>query len=174
MARSTAPLGPGGRPWSAPRLVLAAVGLASVVFNAVLMLSDRAPGALERVSGRIDARSGTAARVVGDVALPQSDTEIHVVVWAVAMVFVGLAAWSWRSALVGAVGVFVLSTLIELSQEPLTATRNTQIGDIVANAVGVLLGLGVVAAMSWLWGSVSSRRSAESQSDLGHSPGQEC
>ena len=84
------------------RLFVAIIGVAALLFNALLMLSDRAPDALQRVGGdavrrlfeRIDL-GGRGADVLNDPRLPESDTIVHITVWAIAAVFVGWALWSW-------------------------------------------------------------------------------
>ena len=98
------------------RAGFAVLGVGVLLFNVLLMLSDRAPGALRRVGGdfvrrlfaRIDA-SERAADVLADPRLPESDAIVHVAVWALAVALVGLAVWTWRGLLVGAVAVFAVS-----------------------------------------------------------------
>jgi VanZ family protein len=117
--------------------------------TAVLLLSDRAPGFLQRLSSRIDSGSSRAARLAAETR-PQSDFEIHVVVWAGITVLVGLAMWSSRSLLVSAVAVLALSVVAERAQLLITSTREMQLGDLAANTVGVLTGLGLVSGLSIL------------------------
>lgn len=145
-----APLGPVGRPWSGARLLAAALALATLGVAGLVMLSDRAPGALQRVSNRLDASDRVSARAIGQ-ATPPSDTMVHIVAWGAVMVLLGLAAWSWRSLTIAAVGVLAVSTLAEVAQEPLTSTRNTELSDLAANVVGITAGLLAVAAWSIAW-----------------------
>lgn len=151
------PLGPGGRPfrgWRAAPVVLAAVAFA---VNAVLLLSDRAPGFLSRVSARIDAGVSRAAGATGvdvpgrDVPMPRSDFDVHVTIWAVAALLVGLAMWSWSSLLLGNGLVFVASLCFELAQPVFTTSRTVQLSDVMGNVVGVTAGTGAVAAFAVLW-----------------------
>ncbi len=121
------------------------------------MLSDRAPGALQRLSRRLDASERVDVRALGE-ATPPSDTLVHVIAWAVVMVLVGLATWSWRSLVAGGVGVAVLSVLVEVAQGPLTATRNTELSDIAANLAGITAGLLVVITWSLSWSLLAGRR----------------
>jgi hypothetical protein len=139
--------------------VAAVLAVASLMVNLVLMLSDRVPGVLGRLPDRIDAGEGNVSRAVSEVRLPESDAEIHVVVWAITMLLVGLVAWSWRSLAIGVALVLVLSTLVELAQSHVTLTRNTQFGDVVANVVGVSLGLAVAVVLRLAWSRL--RRLAE-------------
>jgi hypothetical protein len=133
------------------RAGFAVLGVALVLFNVLLMLSDRAPGALRRVGGdfvrrlfeRVDA-SERAAEVLADPRLPESDAIVHVVVWALAAALVGLAVWTWRGLVIGAVAVFATSLLVEAAQGRWSDTRAVEASDVRANLVGVVLGtLGV-------------------------------
>lgn len=144
------PLGPGGRPFSPARVAVLLLVLGSLGVVGVLMLSDRAPGALRSVSDRLDAPARLPPNAVGDVT-PASDTLVHLVVWGVVSALVGLVAWSWRSLAVGALGVLALATFVELAQDPLTRTRTTEASDLVTNAVGVGAGVLVVALWTLAW-----------------------
>jgi hypothetical protein len=154
------------------RAGFALLGVAALLFNALLMLSDRAPEALRRLGGdfvrrlseRIDA-DGRAAAVLADPRLPESDTAVHVAVWALAVVLVGLAVWTWRGLLVGAVAVMTCSIAIEVAQGRWTDTRAVEASDIRANAVGVVLGtlaVGVCyvvySALCWVFRLGARRR----------------
>lgn len=145
------PLGPGGRPFARWRAATALLSLGALLATAVLLLSDRAPGLLRRLSTRIDFGSSRAAQVASR-ARPQSDFEVHVSVWAVVALLVGLTMWSNRSVLASAVTVFVGSVLAEWGQQVVTSTRNLQVPDIVANGFGTLAGLGLVCGIAILMG----------------------
>jgi VanZ family protein len=150
-ARRMSPLGPGGRPFAGWRPAVALLGVGAMLATAVLLMSDRAPGLLRRLSSRIDSGSSRAARLAAETR-PQSDFEIHILVWAGITVLVGLAMWSSRSLLVSAVAVLALSVGAERAQLLVTSTREMQLGDLVANTIGVLTGLGVVSGLSILMG----------------------
>ncbi|HEX2042208.1 MAG TPA: hypothetical protein VHF24_06180 [Acidimicrobiales bacterium] len=150
-ARRLSPLGPGGRPFARWRPFAALLAAGAFLASTVLLLSDRAPGLLRRLSARIDAGASRTAQIASE-ARPQSDFEIHVLVWAVVTVFVGLAVWSSRSLLVSAIAVLSLSVAGEKAQELLTDTRHLEIGDLVANVVGVSAGVGVVSGLAILLG----------------------
>jgi hypothetical protein len=117
----------------------------------LLLLSDRAPGLLRRLSLRIDSGSSRAAQVASQ-ARPQSDFEIHVAIWAMVAALVGLAMWSKRSVLASAVVVFVGSMIADVAQQMVTSTRSAQASDIVANGFGTLAGLGLVYGLAALMG----------------------
>jgi hypothetical protein len=134
-------------------MALASVGTAMV--GALVLMSDRAPGLLERISRRIDAGSSRAAQVASQTR-PQSDFEIHIVLWAVITVVVGLTMWSNRSVLASAIVVLMASVVAERAQEALTASREMQLSDIVGNTVGVLAGLGLVTGLAILMGWVDA------------------
>ena len=112
-------------------------------------MSDRAPGLLERISSRIDAGSSRAAAVASQTR-PQSDFEIHIVLWALITVVVGLTMWSNRSVLASAIVVLMASVVAERAQEALTASREMQLSDVVGNTIGVLAGLGLVTGLAIL------------------------
>jgi hypothetical protein len=134
------------------RAFVALVAVAALIFNVLLMLSDRAPGALRRIGGdfvrrlfdRIDV-GDRADAVLADPRLPQSDAIVHVAVWAIAVALVGIAVWSWIGLLIGAVGVFAASIVVESAQSRYTDTRAVEASDVRANLAGVLVGTAFVA-----------------------------
>lgn len=146
---------PEGRPGSKPpswiRGTVALAGLGALVFTGLLMLSDRAPGLSQRLSDRIDAPGSRVGRVASLVPLSQSDTDIHIVAWAALMVAAGVVVWSWRALPLVAGGMFALSLLVEVAQELFTATRGFEISDVVANAIGVAIGAGLMVVLHLVW-----------------------
>jgi hypothetical protein len=163
---------PRHRPPVGLRVLAAALGGATVLFNAALMISDRAPGLLRRLFGdwvrrlseRIDA-GGRVMSVASDPRLPENDSLVHIAVWALAMGLVGIAVWTWRSLFVGGIVVFGCSLVVEFSQGRLSDTREMEVSDILANALGVILGVVAVGFCYLLWstlaivfGSVARRR----------------
>lgn len=137
------------------RVFAGLIALGAVAFNAALMLSDRAPAALQRVSGglarrlseRLDAdQRSRLAELSGD-GRADSDFVVHVGVWAVATVLVGIAVWSWGGLALGAVAVFAGSLVVEFGQGVWSDTRSVESDDIVANAVGVGAGACVVVVL---------------------------
>jgi hypothetical protein len=160
MGRVTSPVYRPPLPLRAGFAVLAAGAL---LFTGLLMLSDRAPGALRRVGGdymrrlfeRIDA-SERAAEVLADPRLPESDAIVHVAVWAVAIGLVGLAVWSWRGLILGAIAVFACSLLVEAAQGRWTDSREVEASDVRANAAGVALGSVAVAACYLLYSALAA------------------
>ncbi len=152
--RRQSPLGPGGRPFRGWRIVPVLLAALAFAVNAVVLLSDRAPGLLRRVSRRIDAGVDRAANATGidvpggSAQVPRSDFDVHVAIWAIAALLVGLAMWSWLSLLVGNGLVFGVSVALELAQAGYTRSRAVQLGDVAANAVGVVAGTLAVAAFA--------------------------
>jgi hypothetical protein len=160
------PLGHGGRPFRGWRVVPLLLSLAALAANAIVLLSDRAPGLLSRVSARIDAgvhRAAGAAGVDvpgGSVRVPQSDFDVHVAIWAVAALLVGLGMWSWASLVTGSAVVLVSSAVLEFAQQAYSRSRTVQLEDLLANVVGVGAGTCVVAAFALAWRLlVGTRRS---------------
>ena len=155
------PLGPGGRRFRGWRVVPLLLSVGAFTANAIILLSDRAPGLFRRVSARIDTGVSRVADATGvgdpgsDVGVPQSDFDIHVVIWAAAALLIGLAAWSWPSLLLASGLVFASSVALELAQRTYTSSRTVQFEDLVANAVGVVSGTAVVAGFALAWSAVS-------------------
>jgi hypothetical protein len=151
------PLGPGGRPFRGWRVVPLLLSLVALAVNAVLLLSDRAPGVLSRVSARIDAgvhRAAGAAGVDvpgGSVRVPQSDFDVHVAIWAVAALLVGLGMWSWASLVMASAAVLVASAALELAQQAYSRSRSVQMEDMLGNTLGVVTGMCAVAAFALVW-----------------------
>ena len=154
---------PRHRPPLVLRIFVALIGVVALLFNAVLMLSDRAPGYLQRVGGdaitrlfdRIDL-GGRGADVLNDPRLPRSDTIVHIAVWAVAAVFVGWALWSWIGLLVGSIVVFGGSAAIEKLQGSVTTTRQVDPHDLAANFTGVAVGTAFVACCYLAYSALAS------------------
>lgn len=158
------PLGPGGRPFRGLRVLALLLSVVAVVLNALILLSDRAPGLFYRLSLRIDAGVHVAAGAAGvdvpgtTVRVPKSDFGVHVLIWVVAALLLGLAAWSWVSLFMAASTAFATSVVLELAQGRYSR-RSVEFSDIVGNALGVLIGTAVVAVLSVLW-AVGSRVNA--------------
>ncbi len=152
-----APLGPGGRPFRGWRVVPLLLSVGACAANAVVLLSDRAPGLLGRIARRIDAGVDRAADATGidvpggRVRVPQSDFDVHVAIWAVAALLVGLAMWSWLSLALANGALFSASVALELAQAGYTRSRNVELGDVAGNALGVLAGTLAVALFAVLW-----------------------
>ena len=152
------PLGPGGRPFRGWRVVPTLLILVSLAANAAILLSDRAPGLLRRVSARIDVNGSRAADVASRARIStESDFAVHVVIWGVAAVLAGLAAWSWGSMLLGGIAVLGTSVALEAAQQFATTTRSVQESDIVGNALGVAAGLAAVTVLAVAWWAATGR-----------------
>lgn len=144
------------------RALVGVAALGAALFNAALMLSDRAPRAariiggrfVERLSERIDS-DGRVAQVAADPRLPENDALIHIGVWAVAMVLVGLAIWTWRGLLVSTVAVLGLSAVVELGQIRWTRTRTADVSDVLGNMVGIGAGAVFVAGCYLAWSAAA-------------------
>ncbi len=146
------PLGPGGRPFRGWRVIPTLLILGALAANAAILLSDRAPGLLSRVSNRIDAGRGARAADVARAHISaDSDFAVHVMIWAVGAVLVGLAAWSWLSMLLGGAALFASSVALEAAQHFFTTTRIVQAADVAGNALGVAAGLALVTAFALVW-----------------------
>lgn len=149
---------PRHRPPIGLRVIAAMLGVGVLLFNAALMVSDRAPGFLGNAARRLSARldAGTSIRSAAtDPRLPESDALVHIAVWALAIGLVGIAVWTWRGLLVGGVVVFGCSVVVEISQERLSDSRNFEMSDVAANATGVVVGASVVAVCYLTWSALA-------------------
>jgi len=142
------------RPSIGLRAVFGLLSLVVVLFNVALMLSDRAPRALRRVFGdavvRLSERIDATARLPAE-QLPESDVVVHIVVWAIAMVLVGLTIWTWRGLLISSLAVLATSALVEIAQGVYSSSRVVERSDAMANAVGVVVGTLMAASAYVLW-----------------------
>ena len=163
--RRAPPLGPGGRPFRGWRVVPLLLSLGAFVANAVILLSDRAPGLLSRLSSRIDAGVQRAAGAAGvevpgaSVRVSRSDFDVHLAIWAVAALLVGLGMWSWASLVLGSAAVLATSVGLELAQQTYTRSRTVQFEDLLGNTLGVIIGTSAVAAFALAWSLFVSRGS---------------
>lgn len=137
--------------------LLALVALAATV---AVLLSARAPGVFDDVSDGISARldqrapeaRDAAERAVRRTGVEESDALAHIGLWAAAMLLAGLATWSWASLAAMVLVLLAGSTGLELVQERLSPTRITEWSDLVANAVGVCIGLALVVVITIVGG----------------------
>jgi hypothetical protein len=161
------PLGPGGRPFRGWRVLPLLLSLGAGAANAVILLSDRAPGFLSRLSARIDAGVTRAAGAAGvdvpgaPVGVPRSDFDIHVLIWGLAALLVGLAMWSWASLVMGSAAVLVASAALEFAQEAYSRSRTVQLQDLAGNTLGVAAGTCAVAAFALVWRLFVNRGSGQ-------------
>lgn len=131
------------------------------------MLSDRAPGVLETVFGedaqrlweRVDASERAQALQeqapqLAERADAGPDFLIHVAVWAVVMLLIALAVWSWSGLTLAAVATFAGSVAVELAQGRYSDTRAVQEGDVLANGLGVAAGAAVAALLYMAWSAL--------------------
>ena len=139
------------------------LGAAVLLMNAALMLSDRAPTAIRvflgenarRVSERID--GDERARAAGEVTVLQGDAIVHITVWSLATVFVGMAIWRWRGLLIASLCVLAYAAAVELAQGRFSTSRSVEGSDFVFNIVGVAGGMIAVAAVFHVYDSITSR-----------------
>lgn len=145
--RRPAPVGPGGRPGGGWRPGLALVAAVLAVPTVLLMLADRAPGLLRRLSDRLEVVDPRPGQVVRATGIPDAAFAVHVGVWGAAGLVVVLLSWSWRSLVLGLLAALVASGLVEVAQELLTDQRAAQWRDVLANAVGLGLGAALGVAV---------------------------
>ena len=150
--RGTA-FGPGGRPTGGLRPYLAAVLAVAGLLAVPIMLSDQAPDFFDRVTDGIENSLPDIWWDDVKPLVPAGDVVMHLVFFGGLALVVGLLAWSWRSFVLGQVGVLSLGILLELAQPLVTSSRNIEVHDIASNllgqAVGVAVALGCIQALSW-------------------------
>ena len=147
-ARAATIVRPVHRPPIVLRVLVGLVGVASVVFNVAIMLSDRAPGFLRRIFGDAVVRLSEQ--------LPETDAIVHITVWAAATALVALTIWTWRGLVVAALTMLVVSAAVEVGQGVYSSTRKVEIGDALANAAGVTIGATAAAAAYLVWSAVAA------------------
>ncbi|MGB0115072.1 MAG: hypothetical protein WBP59_17765 [Ilumatobacteraceae bacterium] len=154
MTTSAVTVRPLHRPPLGVRLVFGFLGLAVVLFNVALMLSDQAPGFLRRIFGdaldRLSDRIDAGARIPAE-QLPASDTVVHVLVWGAATLLIGLTVWTWRGLALAALGLLAVSACVEIAQGAYSSSRSVEASDAVANALGVGVGVALAAVCYLAW-----------------------
>jgi hypothetical protein len=120
--------------------------------NTVVLLSDRAPGLLRRLSDRLDvsALRMASTQPAPPGRLPESDFMIHVAMWALATALVCLAMGATWSKVVAAGTVLAYSVAVEVAQGVYTFSRSPQRSDLTGNALGVAAGLAVAVSVGFL------------------------
>jgi hypothetical protein len=141
------------RPSLGVRSAIAVLAFGIVLANATLLLSDRAPRVLRslfgdpvrRITERLDA-NGSAGAALGarDIG---GDSIVHFGLWAVAMLVVGLAVWSWAGLVLASVTVAATSLILEVAQGRYSSSRAVEAADAAFNLLGVAVGAGVAAAV---------------------------
>jgi hypothetical protein len=147
------------RPPVALRALLGLVGLAAVLFNVAIMLSDRAPRFLRRMFGDVVVRLSERIDAQGRIAteqLPETDAIVHIAVWAAATALVGLTIWTWRGLVLAALTMLAVSAAVEVGQGVYSSTRRVEIDDAIANAAGVALGVAAAALCYVAWSAVAA------------------
>ena len=153
---------PRDRPPAGLRIMVGLLGFVSMLSAAALLLSDRAPGMLTTLFGdrarrlwaRIDATERVDLPAAADI--PPTDFLAHVAIWLVVTSLVGLAVWSWRGLVAGALILAGLSVALELAQGRYAAMRSVQASDALANLIGVSVGVAVVVVSYVTWTAIAS------------------
>ena len=159
--RSAGSTFPAHRPPLGLRVVIGLLAFGAALFNVGLMLSDRAPSVMKRIFGdfavRLSDRLNGSERLgtLADGRTPENDQIVHIGVWAVAMVLVGLAVWRWASLVIAAVVVFAASIFIEVGQGRYSSTRAVERSDVLANGMGVALGVVAAAGCYLAWSAAA-------------------
>lgn len=141
------------RPSLVIRGMIALIAFGIVMTNAALLLSDQAPGVLRslfgdlarRITERLD-EDGRAGAALGTRDIG-GDSIIHFSMWAIAMLVIGLAVWSWARLAIASVTVAATSLIIEAAQGRYSSSRVVEATDAAFNLLGVAVGAGTAAAV---------------------------
>lgn len=137
------------------RRLATGVFVALAVAVAVLSFADRAPELVRqglRASVRLSTsiENATGLDVVDARDLPYSwDVVGHFGLWLAVAV---AAWWAFRrrlSALALGLTLFIVSYAVEIGQSYLTTTRTPDPRDLLANALGIAVGMTVAVAVGW-------------------------
>jgi hypothetical protein len=139
------PFGPGGHPTGGVRPYLLALLVLGGVVSVPLMLSDRAPDLFDRVTDAIEENVFPDLWWEVKTIVPAGDVAMHVLFFAGLALVAGLLSWSWRTFVLGQVGVLAAGMALEVMQPVFTSSRNIQLHDVASNVGGQLAGM--VAAL---------------------------
>ena len=140
------------------------IALCALLFNVVLMISDRAPRVTRRLFGDFAQRLADrldATDTIDSRDLPGSDAIVHIGVWAVASLLVALTIWRWSALVPVSLAVFAASVVVEFGQGRYSTSRAVEFSDVLANLVGVGVGTGIatLCILAWSWISRALRGS---------------
>jgi hypothetical protein len=124
----------------------------------VLSLADRAPSATKAALG-VGQRAGSfGERAIGLDLIDRGDVPFafdtvgHLVLWAGAGILAYAAFGGRASASFIVISLITVSGGVELGQGWLSSTRRPELTDLIANGIGVVIG---VVGASILWGGIS-------------------
>lgn len=126
------------------------------------MLSDRAPGLLDRLFdararrlwARIDASD--RADVLTSAGPPEPDTAVHIAVWFGLTLLVALTLWTWRGLLVAGIGAAVFGVAVEWAQRRWSTGRSAEWSDVGADLAGTALGVVAAIVIMGAWSAVAA------------------
>ena len=106
-----------------------------------------------------------------DLGLPQGDKWQHALAYLVLTLYFGqIVAAGWRSRFVLVLGLFGYGIAIELAQS-FTPARQAELADLVANALGIALGLVLLASpLGQTLAAIDARLSGGARSKGGPAP----
>lgn len=119
-------------------------------------LSDRAPGAVERLVEKVQRKGAVLEERLGVDVVDLGDAPIglwsagHLLLWCVVGVVAYAAVGDRVRAVLLAVGLVAASFGAEVAQVLVTTHRAMQLSDMIANTVGVVLGVGGAAVVALL------------------------
>ena len=154
---------PHARPPAIGRAFFGLIGVGAMLTTAALLLSDRAPGILRSLFGerarRLWERIDTGNRVdlpAGSEIVTQPDFVVHVALWTVVTVLVGLTIWTWRGLVIAMALLAAAGIGLELAQGRFATTRNVQVSDALANLLGIGAGATLAGLCYVVWSGMAA------------------
>jgi len=129
---------------------MALIAAGALLMGAAALLSDRVPGWLGIARNRFD--------TPGWFPWTLDETAFHVIMWLGITLLATLAVRTTRVRVLVGVVMVLISPVIEYLQIELTSTRSFQVSDIIANTLGVYLGLLAGLALGAAADAIEARR----------------
>jgi hypothetical protein len=153
---------PQDRPPVVGRMFVGLLGVAAMLTTAALLLSDQAPKILRSMFGdrarrlweRID--TGNRVDLASGSEITQPDFMVHVALWTVLTVLVGLTIWTWRGLAIASGVLAAASIGLELAQGRYATTRKVEASDAAANLIGIAAGATAVGFCLLAWSGVAA------------------
>ncbi len=154
-------ISPSGRPYlqgMSGRLLRPLLFFGFVIVIGLLSLADRAPDLVKSEWSVVQRIGSIGERLVGldiidrgDIPLA-FDTVGHLALWGIAGVLAYIAFGRRTSPWFLMISLITLSAGVELGQGFLSATRRPQVTDLIANSIGVAVGVALAAVV---WSTIS-------------------
>lgn len=81
---------------------------------------------------------------------------MHIVLWTVVTVLIGLTIWTWRGLVVAAALLAAVGIGLELAQGRFATTRNVEASDALANLIGIGVGATLAGLCYLAWSAAAA------------------